>query len=411
MVVKKINEGRPFICVAGKNSIAVEILEYLLNKNGEYELGIVCNKTETGKNSFQKSLRWFANKYGVKEYSLEDLYNIENLIFLSMEFDSIVKPNNFNSARLYNIHFSLLPKYKGMYTSVFPILNGEKESGVTLHRIDSGIDTGEIIDQKVFSIEGMDCREVYLSYIEHGIDIVLKNIDTILEGKDVSKPQLVDNSSYYSKNSINYKCLRLDLNQTAEGIARQIRAYSFREYQMPIVNGHQIIDFRFTKNRSMSKPGTVLCETENACILSSIDYNIILYYDKLDELLDACREGNINKVQKICSVNKHVNSIDRRGQSPLMVATQNNQYAIVQSLLVMGADVNVINYDGVNLMGYAIKAGVEYGDWKLYCLYKKMCLNINDCDYYDHRMKDYIGENEFMLLPNKIKKSILGEDC
>lgn len=39
-----------FICVAGKNNIAVDVLEYLIRiNNGRYELGVVCNKTETGK--------------------------------------------------------------------------------------------------------------------------------------------------------------------------------------------------------------------------------------------------------------------------------------------------------------------------------------------------------------------------
>ena len=59
-------------------------------------------------------------------------------------------PKNFLNARLYNIHFSYLPAYKGMFTSALPIKNGEVDSGVTLHKIESGIDTGDIIDQIKF---------------------------------------------------------------------------------------------------------------------------------------------------------------------------------------------------------------------------------------------------------------------
>ena len=57
----------------------------------------------------------------------------------------IIKTKNFKSNKLFNLHFSLLPSYKGMHTSAFPILNGEKYSGVTIHKIDNGIDTGDII--------------------------------------------------------------------------------------------------------------------------------------------------------------------------------------------------------------------------------------------------------------------------
>ena len=138
-----------FICVAGKNNIAVDVLEYLIRiNNGRYELGVVCNKTETGKNSWQKSLRFFSQRFNVPEYHLEDMYMRDDLIFISLEFDKIVNPDLFKDARLFNIHFSLLPSYKGMYTSAIPILNGEEMVGVTFHEIDKGIDTGNINAQK-----------------------------------------------------------------------------------------------------------------------------------------------------------------------------------------------------------------------------------------------------------------------
>ncbi|MBQ8080233.1 MAG: hypothetical protein IJ236_09800 [Oscillospiraceae bacterium] len=74
------------------------------------------------------------------------MYDTEDLIFLSAEFDRLIRPDKFRSQELYNIHFSLLPRYKGCYTSVHPLLHGDTTTGVTFHRIRRGIDTGEIID-------------------------------------------------------------------------------------------------------------------------------------------------------------------------------------------------------------------------------------------------------------------------
>ena len=55
-----------------------------------------------------------------------------------------------------------------MYTSCLPILNGETITGVTLHKIDSGIDTGYIIKQKVFKININDtARDLYLKYLKN----------------------------------------------------------------------------------------------------------------------------------------------------------------------------------------------------------------------------------------------------
>lgn len=65
-------------------------------------------------------------KSGGQNITLEQAYEIENLIFISCEFDQLIKPEKFNSPFLYNIHFSLLPAYKGMYTSALPLYNGEK---------------------------------------------------------------------------------------------------------------------------------------------------------------------------------------------------------------------------------------------------------------------------------------------
>ena len=89
----------------------------------------------------------------IEVVTLQTLYEINDLLFISLEYDEIIKPEMFETNELFNIHFSLLPAYKGVYTSIFPILNGEQYTGVTLHKIDSGIDTGAIVDQMKIEIK------------------------------------------------------------------------------------------------------------------------------------------------------------------------------------------------------------------------------------------------------------------
>jgi len=79
---------------------------------------VICDKTEKGINSQQKSLRFFARKMKIKECEIQELYKVRDLVFLSLEFDQIVNPELFTTRKLYNIHFSMLPSYKGVYTSV-----------------------------------------------------------------------------------------------------------------------------------------------------------------------------------------------------------------------------------------------------------------------------------------------------
>ena len=154
------------LIIAGKNSIAVDVLKHVL-KIKNINVYVVLNKTENFSNNFQKSLGFFARFWNIPIIDLEESYKLDQVIFISLEFDRLIKPKLFKSKQLFNIHFSKLPAYKGQYTSSWPILNGENESGVTLHLIDDGVDTGNIIDQVVFKLDIEEtARSLYLKYIE-----------------------------------------------------------------------------------------------------------------------------------------------------------------------------------------------------------------------------------------------------
>ena len=221
------------LILAGKNNIGVDVLDYC-RRNLDIPIFAVINKTETFKNSWQKSFGFYARLWNIPIVELNQIYDIEDLIFLSVEFDQLIKPSLFKSKRLYNIHFSLLPKYKGMFTSAWPILNNEKETGVTLHEIDFGVDTGDIIEQtKIKILDNYNSRDLYSKYIEKGTELVIKNIPNIINNNIKSFRQSNHNSTWYSKKSINYKDLKVNYFQTAFQIINEFRAFSFREYQLP----------------------------------------------------------------------------------------------------------------------------------------------------------------------------------
>ncbi len=61
--------------------------------------------------------------------------------------------------RILNVHPALLPKYPGAYAIDDALAAGDAETGMTIHWIDEGVDTGEIIVQKKCSIESSDTRD------------------------------------------------------------------------------------------------------------------------------------------------------------------------------------------------------------------------------------------------------------
>ena len=229
------------ICIAGKNKIAVNGLKYLINNFKNINIFYLPNNTDTGKDSWQPSFKKFAKSTIAKLANENELWKKKNLIFISLEYERIINLNKFKSKRLFNIHFSLLPKYKGMYTSALPLLNGDKASGVTLHKIDRGIDTGDIISQKEFKIkQNWNAFDLYERYLSYGYQLFKDNLNNIIKNKINFSRQSVNDSSYYSKSQINFKNFYIDYNKTALQIQNQFRGYTFRPFQMPIFNGWKI---------------------------------------------------------------------------------------------------------------------------------------------------------------------------
>lgn len=268
------------ICIAGKNDIAVNSLNFLIQNSiiQKDNIFVITNQTDKGIDGFQRSLERYAIQNKIKIVGLKEIESLDDLIFLSLEFDKIIDTSKFKSKELFNIHFSKLPEYKGMYTSALPILHGKKETGVTLHIIDKGIDTGDIIDQIVFPIDDEDCcRDLYLKYSLHGFNLFKSNIYSIINGNYTQCNQSSQNSTYFSKYSINYNNLEIDLLKTAYEIKNQIRAYNYEECQIPKLFGFEIFKAKILDIRSTKYPREIIQDRTDYLEIATIDYNIRLY--------------------------------------------------------------------------------------------------------------------------------------
>lgn len=379
------------ICIAGKNNIAIDVCSYAVEKYGKDKILVVLNKTDNGINTFQRSFKQFAELNGLTIVQLEDVYKLKDIIFLSLEFDRIIKPSLFETKKLFNLHFSLLPAYKGMYTSALPILNGEKRTGVTLHCIDAGIDTGDIIDQKEIHISRSETSEsLYLKYIENGVKLVRKNLERIITGDYTSCAQPILGSSYYSKKAIDYSNLRLDLNKTSFQIDCQIRAFSFRSYQMPSALGSRIAYSKILKNRSYRKPGTLLYDSDEKIVLATVDYDIELYKDQFEYILDCCKNDNTEALRGIYGLNKYIEIKNEKGWTPLMVAAYNNSKNIFKYLYSLNANINAVNNNGTTVLMYAKDAAIKYGDKELIDFILQHNGRLSQKDFYGKDLRDYL---------------------
>jgi len=342
------------IYIAGKNKIAVEAAEFVRRQPNLAELWVMPNAEDSGIDTWQPSLRKWAKVHQVPIVCLDDVYPVADLLFMSLEFDTLIAPARFRSAKLFNIHFSLLPQYKGAYTAIWPLLDGKDYTGVTLHKIDKGIDTGDIIDQERISIALNDTsRTVYDKYLDAGYRLFETWLPRLLAGNFVALPQPADNSSFRSRSSIDFLNLKIELKQTAFAVHNQIRAFTFREYQLPSVYGWPISKSQITRIRSVAKPGAIVEDNDRFMQLATIDYDLIVYKDAFELLLRACERGAESEVRFYGRLVENLNMRNSKGWSPLMVAAYHNNLAATKALVELGADLNQTNYKGTTVAMFA----------------------------------------------------------
>jgi len=388
------------VCVAGKNDIAANVLQLCVKTIGRDNVLAIPNRDDFAKHTWQKSLKKEASDLGVKLVSLSDVYDINNLIFLSVEFDRILNPERFRTSFIYNIHFSLLPKYKGVYTAIWPLVNGEKETGVTLHLIEKGIDTGPIIDQVAFPIQIHDnARVIYFRCLELGYDIIAKNLHDLITGNVNPRRQLSVDSTYYSADSINFSNVSVNMKQTAYQLHNHIRAFSFQEYQFPVVHGYRISSSRILDNISVSKPGTIIDDNETCLSISTIDYDLLLLKDFSYDLFQGVENSDLDQVKRYASLVENINITNKMGWSPLMIAAYHNNAQVAHELIERGADINQTNKNGTTILMYAKDGAFKDSNTGVLDILINKKADINARDNTGKSVLDYCEElNQYALL-------------
>ena len=381
------------IAIAGKNEIACRFLEYLKTNNSysKHQLLAVINSTDNSQHSWQRSFKLVANDLGVEVVTESELYEINDLIFISLEYDRIIRPDKFASCELFNIHFSLLPEYKGMYTSIIPILNGEKYSGVTLHRIDKGIDTGDIIAQKKIHISSTSTsEELYYELLEKGYQLIVSNIDSLIEMTYSAEPQSCLGSSYFSKAAIDFQNIPISSVQTAFQVEKFVRAFCFRPYQRPKWKNSDIDIAYILEQTSTYKPGTIIHEDAFQFIISTIDYDIKLIKAKDEELLEYVRAGEIERLKEYRGLGGRICSKNQLGWDVAIVAAYAGNYDILEWALANGISKTTVNYNGTTLPMYLLSHGEKVHDFSLLRRFlKEQDINVNIKDYSGFTVMDY----------------------
>src|SRR5579871_1054184 len=122
-----------------------------------------------------------------------------------------------------NVHTSLLPKYRGAAPIQHAVLNGDPETGVTIMKMDAGLDTGDILTQEKTPISTNDnSQTVHDRLAEMGANLLVRTIPDFVAGKILPHAQPSEGVTYASK--IKKLDGQVDWTQPARMVWNRVRA-------------------------------------------------------------------------------------------------------------------------------------------------------------------------------------------
>ena len=262
-----------------------------LIKLGFNIVGVVPRVNDLGQADDNYSVRNLAIKSSIPLHSHDDIKflatpdkNGDVDYLISVQYDRILKKDwiELPQKEALNLHFSLLPKLRGCYPTKWAIIE-EILTGVTLHSIDLGIDTGDIIDQTPVPISSSDTdQSLYGKLSDEAFALFRRNIKYLKEGKFPDRlTQSQSNSSYHPKrlpfNGI------LDCSWELEFCERFLRAFFFPPYPPALFN-HKDFSIGLPPPIKTSISNGTSCgkvEVINSSLFSVECSNGILYFDRL----------------------------------------------------------------------------------------------------------------------------------
>ncbi len=221
----------------GTPDFAVEILRGILATKKHEVVGVVTqpDKPQGRKGTLTPSpVKVFALEQGLKVYQpqkvkaddfVEILKDLAPDVMVVAAYGRILSEVILNLPKYgcINVHGSLLPKYRGAAPVQYAILNGDKETGVTIMQMDKGMDTGAMLSKAVVPIgEDMTTGELMEKLAQAGSAALVEMLDKLANNEAVAEPQKEEEATY--THLIKREMEVLDWQETAAQIHNKIRA-------------------------------------------------------------------------------------------------------------------------------------------------------------------------------------------
>ncbi len=272
------------IVYMGTPDFAVPPLRSLLST--EYEVAAVVTQPDKpkgrGKALMPTPVKEEAVKHGIPVYQpekvrdpefVEKLRELNPDLIVVAAFGQIIPESVLNMPRFgcINIHASLLPKYRGAAPIQYAVIDGEKESGVTIMKMGKGLDTGDMIARAVVPLaEDETGGSLFEKLSSAGAGLLVKTLPDIFAGTAVYEKQPEESPTPYAA-MITKKMGLLDFSKSAEELERLVRGLNPWPSAYTFLNGKNLKIWKaaadMTGEEEKNIPGTVVkADEEGICV-------------------------------------------------------------------------------------------------------------------------------------------------
>lgn len=294
----------------GTPVFAVPILDFLIK---EYNVVLVVSQPDREKNRKKELLPTPIKKLAIDnnidvmqpikiKENIKDILNYDPDIIITCAYGQIVPVDilNYPKYGCINVHGSLLPKLRGGAPIHHSIINGDKETGITIMYMDEKMDSGDIISQRKIDILESDILDTLyekMSYL--GRDLLKDTLPSIIGGTNDRIKQNSDEVTFGF--NITKEEEKIDFNKNAEDIRNLVRGLNSVPGAYCILDDKRlkIYDIDILKDKSNLEPGTIKVINNNEFIICTNDYDI--------SVKDLKLEG-----KKRCLIKEFLNGINNK---------------------------------------------------------------------------------------------------
>lgn len=243
------------VLFVGGKDVGCGCLEHLIDRNDTEVVGVIVNRQgDTSRDRWYRSVTEIALAHCIpilKPYNINSdecvsfICGLRPDLIVVVYYDQLLKKcvTDISPLGCINVHMALAEEYRGCYPTTWALINDEKHVGVTIHYVDEGMDTGDIIKQCTVMVEENDTgRTLYYKCTTAAIKLFVTVIDEIHQGTLSCRAQVTtERTKVYHRRD--FPSLDLRLKEYDRKLYNYVRALTFDPFPCPYfyIGEHKIL--------------------------------------------------------------------------------------------------------------------------------------------------------------------------